>query len=124
MWTAVVPEVKEGRWYFRSLFVDGKRTSPAQTPNEGATFPAHSLQPLDRKGDPHAGANAASRLGLRYQADQIAPWSNLDDAIVVVYHAWTTSRHHIASVDAAHKIVRFTNASGYPIGWWDNRATT
>ncbi len=119
LWTAVIPQVKEGRWYFRSLFVDGKRAAPARTPNEGATFPARSLQPMDRKGNPHTGANAACRLGLRYQDDQIMPWSNLDDAIVVVYHAWTTSRHHIASVDAAHKIVHFTNPSNWPVGWWD-----
>ena len=120
LWTTVVPEVKEGRWYFRSLFVDGQRAAPARTPNEGgAHFPARPTKPIDRKADPHGETNAACRQGLRYQDEQINRWSNLDDAIVVVYHAWTTSRHHIASIDTAHKIVRFTNPSGWPIGWWD-----
>jgi len=119
LWTTVVPEVKKGRWYFRSLFVDGKRVAPARTPNEGACFTARPIKPIDHKAGPQAETNAVSRLGLRYQDDQMQPWSNLDDAIVVVYHAWTTSRHHIASVDIAHKTVHFTNPSGWPVGWWD-----
>jgi hypothetical protein len=35
LWMAEVPEVKEGRWYFRQLFVDGQRRQRAGTPNQG-----------------------------------------------------------------------------------------
>ncbi len=119
LWTTVVPEVKEGRWYFRSLFVDGQRCAPAGLRTKARRFPAQPIKPLDRPAGPEAEANAASRLGLRYQEDHIQPWSNLDDAVVVVYHAWTTSRHHVASVDVAHKIVHFTNPSEFPVGWFD-----
>ena len=119
LWTTVVPEVKAGRWYFRSLFIDGKRKAPARTPNEGANFSARPIKPIDRKARPESETNAPCHQGLRYQDDQIKRWSNLDDAIVVVYHAWTTSRHHIASIDTEHKIVHFVNPSGWPIGWWD-----
>ena len=33
IWTAEVPEVKAGGWYFRQLFVNGKRAVRARTPN-------------------------------------------------------------------------------------------
>ena len=33
-WTATVPGVKEGKWYFRSLFVNGRRAVPAARPTK------------------------------------------------------------------------------------------
>ena len=35
LWITVVPGVKEGKWYFRQLFVGGWRATPARIPNEG-----------------------------------------------------------------------------------------
>ena len=35
IWTAELPEVKAGKWYFRQLFVDGRRAIRARTPNAG-----------------------------------------------------------------------------------------
>ena len=34
------------------------------------------------------------------------PWANLDDAIAVVYHSWTTSRHHFQTLDPANRELR------------------
>jgi hypothetical protein len=33
IWTAEIPEVKAGKWYFRQLFVNGTRAVRARTPN-------------------------------------------------------------------------------------------
>jgi len=35
VWTARLPDVAAGRWYFRQLFVNGRRRTRARTPNEG-----------------------------------------------------------------------------------------
>ncbi len=35
LWTVELPEVKAGPWYFRQLFVDGRRATRARTPNAG-----------------------------------------------------------------------------------------
>ncbi len=113
LWTTTVPGVKEGRWYFRSLFVDGKRCIPARTPNEGSEFTAEVIKPLHRSMQD----DVVSSYGIRYHDQDVKPWSNLDDVVVVVYHAWTAARHCIASVDFAHKIVRFTNRGQFPVGW-------
>ncbi len=29
LWTATIPQVKQGQWYFRQMFVDGRRAIPA-----------------------------------------------------------------------------------------------
>jgi hypothetical protein len=44
IWTAQVPEVKAGQWYFRQLFVNGKRAIRARTPNAGDKTPWWSIK--------------------------------------------------------------------------------
>jgi hypothetical protein len=39
--------------------------------------------------------------------------------MLVVYHSWTASRHHVAALDAKQHSVRFTAPSGWPIGYWE-----
>lgn len=118
LWTVRVPEVAEGKWYFRSLFVDGRRATPAREPNEDWFFTAGPERPL---GDRNAARGDASRKkSFRYQGAQMRAWSGLEDAILVYYHAWTSSRHRIAEVDTAGKIVRLVNPSAWPMGWWGN----
>ncbi len=39
VWTTEVPEVKAGNWYFRQLFVNGKRAVRARTPNSDDKTP-------------------------------------------------------------------------------------
>ena len=34
VWTASVPGVKDGRWYFEQLWVNGERATRARTPNQ------------------------------------------------------------------------------------------
>src|SRR5438105_2266333 len=35
LWEAELPEVPNGKWYFRSLFINGQRKHRARTPNAG-----------------------------------------------------------------------------------------
>jgi hypothetical protein len=119
LWTAVVPEVRDHRDYFRQLFVNGQRCTPARLPNEGATYRAAG------PGVPLKDRNAArkdpkTKISLRYQNEDLKPWANLDEAVVVVYHAWTTSRHRFQSLDPKDRLVTFTGPSGWPMGYWEN----
>ncbi|NLX94540.1 MAG: right-handed parallel beta-helix repeat-containing protein [Rhodopirellula sp.] len=117
LWTTTVAGVKEGNWYPRSLFVDGRRCIPARTPNEGEVFePVGPLEPLkDREA---ARRDPGTRLGFIYREGDLTSWADLDDAVLVYYHSWTTSRHGIQRLDTEKKAVHFTNRSGWPIGWW------
>jgi hypothetical protein len=117
LWTTTVPGVAEGRNYFRQLFVDGQRRTPARIPNTGTLRTAGPLKPLgDRQA---ARKDQSTKIGFRYQGNDFQPWTNLEDVIVVAYHAWTTSRHHIAALDPAEKTVKFTAPSGWPMTFWE-----
>src|SRR2546430_11948741 len=35
LWQAGIPEVREGKWHFRQLFINGHRKQRARTPNSG-----------------------------------------------------------------------------------------
>ncbi len=117
IWTATVPAVHEGRACFRQLFVNGRRATPARLPNLD-TFRAAGPGAVnkDRKA---ARKDPAAKISLHYQDKDLKPWSNLDDAVAVVYHSWTTSRHRIKSIDPQSHRVEFTAPSGWPMGYWE-----
>jgi parallel beta-helix repeat protein len=117
LWTTTVPGVKEGKWYFHSLWVNGNRCTRARSPNDDWYFAAGPVAEISR--DPQRESDPATKKGLKYKDNDIQKWTNLDDAMVVVYHAWTASQHYIESIDEANKIVRFANPSYSPMGFWN-----
>jgi len=119
LWAAEVPAVQQGKWYFRQLFVGDRRAVPARTPNEDKKwyfsagpvepFPADRVRALQGDG---------FKTAFRFYDGEIKTWSNLEDAVLVYYHCWETSRHRIRAVDEEAKIVRLDNPSVWPMGWW------
>jgi len=121
LWTTEVRGVKEGRWDFRQLFVNGQRRPRARIPNEGtfrAAGPLPGIDPWRIFGEGWA-APRETKIGFRYHNDDLQEWANLEDVMVFVYHSWTTSRHYIASLDPATRTVRFTAPSNWPMCYWE-----
>ena len=91
LWKAAVPGVKEGGWYFHQLFVNGHRRTRARTPNRGYLYTEGVLAPFD-----HAKwyeSNIPAKTGFRFREGDLRQWKNSGDALIVVYHSWTTSIH-------------------------------
>lgn len=119
LWKTTIPEVAEGKWYFRQLFVDGRRAIPARTPNDDVLKPVGPLQPLGDRDRARRDPN--TRLGFIYNDGDLKEWSGLDDAVIVYYHSWTTSRHLIRELDTGKHEVHFRNRSAWPIYWWGDK---
>jgi hypothetical protein len=76
IWTAEIPEVKAGQWYFRQLFINGQRAIRARTPNQGwCTAKPYKPVEYDRPEDPVV-------IGLNY------PISAWDDPLTHVRVSW------------------------------------
>lgn len=118
VWTARVPDVAEGRWYFEQLWVNGRRAVRARSPNK---FYYYVLGKVDHGVDPATGqigslANRAFRARVEdIQTLAAAPPEQLRDATLVTYHSWEVSRSRLASVDPATGLVVTT--AGVPWGF-------
>ncbi len=108
-WQARLPEVAAGKWTFMQLFVDGQRRFRPRLPKAGFHLIARTL-----KETPAAAGKGYDRFGFA-DGDIKADWANRGDIEVVVFHSWTTSRLHIASVDG--NAVTFTGATAIQ-EWW------
>jgi hypothetical protein len=120
LWKADLPEVKSGAWYFRQLFVEGKRRARPRLPKEGMHTVA-GLPKMDTSGWMGTGPEAKSPVDLR--AFQFKPgdirkdWVNLDDVEVVVLQFWMEARLRIKQIDEKNHAVLFTGGSWRPLTW-------
>jgi len=116
LWQADVPEARAGTWVFHQLFVNGQRRTRARTPNTGYLYTQDVLAPFN-----HAtwyAADIEAKSGFVFRDQDLRRWQGLDDALVVIYHSWTTSVHFITELDEAKHTVRLQPKSTWPIGYW------
>lgn len=114
---ATVPAVKEGRLAFKSLFVNGRRAIRAREPDGGFHRIRGVLEPdLEQSDNGKNRRIDINRQGFVFAGDDIQPWPDLADAVVVRYAAWETSLNWIESVDADRRRVLFTAPKGWAPG--------
>ncbi len=104
LWTATIPDVKAGRWYFEQLFVNGSRAIRAREPDK---FYFYMLGINEASLEPGQGkAGAAFRQTIGARPEDIAPLKALDtkalnDVMLVAYHKWDNTRRFIDGLDPA-----------------------
>ncbi len=114
VWTAKVPDVAAGKWYFEQLWINGKRATRARTPNK---FWFYAQSPAKAVKDPVTGqvgdlsdrAFVAKREDIQGLAGLTS--AEFNDVNLVYYHAWEIARHRLAGVDLDTNAV-ITTAAG------------
>ncbi|HUS36515.1 MAG TPA: right-handed parallel beta-helix repeat-containing protein, partial [Verrucomicrobiae bacterium] len=92
LWELEIPDVKESKWYFRQLFVNGQRRQRARTPNSGY-FRVAGGSPQDKP------------IKLKFKRGDIKKeWANEGDVEVVGFFAWSDIRMQIRAVDEAANV--------------------
>jgi parallel beta helix pectate lyase-like protein len=120
LWKAQVDGVKQGRTYFRQLFV----AKPGAThfdrryrPSIGLFVVAGLTDAPDRY--PNKRANHRNPQNeFHFHDGDIKQWENLEDVEVVAMHDWSSGRLHIDAIDFKKRIVRFTDYPHYRVGHW------
>ena len=120
-WTASVPGVKEGQWYFEQLWVNGERATRARSPNQ---FYYYMTKKVGLGIDPLTGKEAD--LGSRAIAGRpqdLAPVfqvasNRLSDVTAVVYHSWEISRHRLAGADKQAGLLVTSGGAPWPFLQW------
>jgi hypothetical protein len=116
IWTVAVPGVKEGQWYFHQLFVNGQRRTRARTPNRGYLYTEGILAPFDRA--KWYEADIPAKRGFYFRPGDLRGLDQYPDALIVIYHSWTTSIHRVTQFDPQRRIVKLAPPSAWPIGYW------
>ena len=108
LWTAHVPEVAAGHWYFEQLWVNGHRATRARTPNKFWYYI------LDLQEEP-LGSTQGRRAKQARQTVWLRPNDfkaiadltpdELKDVNLVVYHNWDNTRRFIDRIDEKEKTI-------------------
>jgi hypothetical protein len=92
VWSAEVPEVKAGKWYFRNLYVNDKRATRARNPNADDKMPYFTLAGISLSQDKQTWA-------MKLAPEHVANWKNLSDVEIVIMQQWVITRKKLLSVD-------------------------
>ena len=124
-----IPEVKEGKWYFRQLFLNGERQIRARIPNDSFVKQGTFYRVADIRYSPDGGVtwiesdappgSTQEDLGkdaFRFRDQDIKKWKNLKDVEVILIYSWNEARLLVSKVDETGKIVTFTGPLGRRLG--------
>ncbi|MBN2374932.1 MAG: right-handed parallel beta-helix repeat-containing protein [Sedimentisphaerales bacterium] len=120
LWKVEMPEVQAGKWYFRQMFVNGKRRHRPRYPKEDFLKLAN-LSEFDKnswmaQSTPDEGELA--KRAFQYEPGDIrSDWSNINDIEIVVLQFWTEARLRIQRLDDQKHVVLFTGGSFRPLTW-------
>ena len=111
VWVADIPQVRDGKWSFRELWVNGRRATRARHPNKGY-FGVANLP--DRAAEWTQGNSR-----FRFRPGDVQSWSTVSNAEVVVMNRWVESRLPIISVDEKECIISFGKRSVFELAAGD-----
>jgi len=105
VWAAEIPEVREGKWFFRQLWVNGKRAIRARHPNKGYLQVAEVLD-VTPQTPWHEGQKR-----FRFREGDLKAWSTVSDAEIIVMNRWVESRLPVVKVDESQRVVECAKRS-------------
>lgn len=107
LWAAHVPEVQDGKWYFRELWMNGQRAVRARHPNKGYLRIAELP---DKTSDWMQG-----HTRFRFREGDFKAWPSVTNAEVVAMTRWVESRLPVAGVDEKERTISFTKRSVFEL---------
>jgi hypothetical protein len=119
VWRVDLPEVREGKWDFRHLFVDGGHRMRSRYPEIGALrhlsrFDVAWLSSTDGGWERKPTPEELSEL--IYRPGDLEPWSDITSAEITIHHQWDESLVGVASIDEDTHTVHFSSLAGHPAG--------
>jgi hypothetical protein len=105
LYTVEIPEVRDGKWFFREIWVNGQRRKRARHPNKGYL----SIDEV-----PEASSEtrwSEGQTSFRFHSGDIKSWKAANNAEIMAMTRWVESRLPIAEVDEPNRLVSFGKRS-------------
>lgn len=119
LWSAKVPEVKDGSWDFRMLIVNDRYASRARYPEEGfliheTDFDVTWLSTYE--GGFERKPTYEELTTLKYKDGDLSERFEPANAELTIFHMWDESLVGIKGIDRETRTLTFSNPSGWPPG--------
>jgi hypothetical protein len=130
LWKVNLPEVRDGKWYFRQLFANDKRKIRARSPNADdaephfiTSGPLSEYAPLLKEWDFITRTTlfynkAEAFCGFAFKEEDIKLWDDYKNAEVLTHHSWESSWQTIRKVDTEKNQVYFNTPSWCYVGFF------
>ena len=118
-YAAQLPEVKEGKWDFRTLVVNGRMCSRARWPKTGRlTHESRFDVPwMSSTGGGWKRKPTTEELTtMKFKAADLGEGFDPRNAEITVYHMWDESMVGVKSVNRATNTITFSSETGHPAG--------
>lgn len=118
-YSVTLPGLREKRWDFRCLVVNGRFCPRARLPEKG------SFQHLSSFNVPWMTSTGGGwkrkptneeLTTLKYRREDLGPWLDINNAEIAVYHMWDESLVGLSAMDTELHTVTFSTPSGHPPG--------
>ncbi len=110
-WVADLPEVAEGKWEFRQLFVNGRRADRPRFPKKDL-FHIKSVPGVEHK----VGWGKGGQVQFVCNPGEVSAFRNIEDVETVCLHFWIEERSKIVSFDAENNLVTVQRPSRSTLG--------
>jgi len=114
-----LPGVKEGKWDFRALVVNGRYCRRARLPETGtfAHLSSFNVSWMTTTGGGWKRKPTQKELTtLKYKPEDLGDWLDVENAEITVYHMWDESLIGLAANDAQSETLVFSSPSSHPAG--------
>jgi hypothetical protein len=118
-YSVALPGIKEKKWDFRALVVNGRFCPRAQLPEKGFFKHLSSFKVpwMSTTGGGWKRKPTSEELTtLKYRPEDLGPWLDVNNAEVAVYHMWDESLVGLAAMDNESQTLTFSSPSGHPPG--------
>lgn len=106
-WATDIPDVRDGKWYFRELWVNGKRAVRARHPNTG-------YLPIAEVADKTADWTQG-HTRFRFREGDFKAWNTVTNAEVLAMTRWVESRLPVVGVDEKERTISFSKRSVFEL---------
>ncbi|MCX6928646.1 MAG: right-handed parallel beta-helix repeat-containing protein, partial [Verrucomicrobia bacterium] len=111
LWAADIPEVRDGKWLFRELWINDRRAARARHPNRGYL----AIAELPDK----AAEWTQGHTRFRFREGDLKAGATITNAEVVAMSRWVESRLPVTGVDEKERIVTFGKRSVFELSAGD-----
>jgi hypothetical protein len=114
-----LPGVKEGKWDFRALIVNGRFCPRARVPQQGSF---EHLSQFDVPWMTTTGGGWKRKptneelTTMKYKSEDLGPWLDIRNAEIAIHHMWDESLVGVSANDPNSHTLTFSTPAGHPPG--------